>query len=84
MYPDAKVVLTEHTSAALWLKSWRGIGFDPRSYCFRWIGYWVPGVVAANDLYWGWMRLVFERFGMALSGQRRCTVRIITGLGLLC
>lgn len=65
MYPDAKVILTERTSAALWLRSWRGFGIDLRSDCFRWIGYWVPGVVSANDLYRGWMRLASERFGLA-------------------
>ncbi|RHZ60716.1 sulfotransferase family protein [Aspergillus thermomutatus] len=64
MYPDAKVILTERTSAAVWLRSWRGFGIDLRSDCFRWIGYWVPGVVAANDLYRGWMRLASERFGL--------------------
>lgn len=64
MYPDAKVILTERTSAAVWLRSWRGFGIDLRSDCFRWIGYWVPGVVAANDLYRGWMRLASERFGV--------------------
>ncbi|KAL4888821.1 hypothetical protein BDV59DRAFT_196184 [Aspergillus ambiguus] len=64
MYPDAKVILTERTSAALWLRSWRGFGIDLRSTCFRWVGYWVPGVVAANDLYRGWMQLSAERFGV--------------------
>ncbi|GIC94543.1 sulfotransferase family protein [Aspergillus udagawae] len=64
MYPDAKVILTERTSAAVWLRSWRGFGIDLRSDCFRWVGYWVPGVVAANDLYRGWMRLASERFGV--------------------
>lgn len=64
MYPDAKVVLTERTSAAVWLRSWRGFGIDLRSECFRWVGYWVPGVVAANDLYRGWMQLSAERFGV--------------------
>lgn len=65
MYPDAKVVLTERTSAKLWLKSWRGFGIDLRSERFRWIGYWVPGVVSANDLYRGWMRSASDRFGLA-------------------
>ncbi|KAK2768749.1 hypothetical protein FQN54_000605 [Arachnomyces sp. PD_36] len=65
MYPDAKVVLTQRTSAELWLKSWRGFGIDLRSDIFRWIGYWVPGIVSANDLYRGWMRLSSERFGLA-------------------
>ncbi|CBF82322.1 hypothetical protein AN9208.2 [Aspergillus nidulans FGSC A4] len=64
MYPDAKVILTERTSAAVWLRSWRGFGIDLRSDCFRWVGYWVPGVVAANDLYRGWMQLSAERFGV--------------------
>lgn len=64
MYPDAKVILTERTSAAVWLKSWRGFGVDLRSGCFRWVGFWVPGVVSANDLYCGWMRLAAERFGL--------------------
>ncbi|KAG2420406.1 hypothetical protein HFD88_005207 [Aspergillus terreus] len=64
MYPDAKVVLTERTSAAVWLRSWRGFGIDLRSECFRWVGYWVPGVVAANDLYRGWMQLSAERLGV--------------------
>ncbi|KAL4998608.1 hypothetical protein BDV10DRAFT_184993 [Aspergillus recurvatus] len=64
MYPDAKVILTERTSAAVWLRSWRGFGIDLRSDCFRWVGYWVPGVVAANDLYRGWMQLAAERFGV--------------------
>ncbi|KAL5360641.1 hypothetical protein BJX96DRAFT_175494 [Aspergillus floccosus] len=64
MYPDAKVILTERTSAAVWLRSWRGFGIDLRSECFRWVGYWVPGVVAANDLYRGWMQLSAERFGV--------------------
>lgn len=65
MYPGAKVVLTERTSAQTWLKSWRGFGIDLRCDCFRWIGYWVPGVVSANNLYRGWMRLSAERFGVA-------------------
>lgn len=64
MYPDAKVVLTERTSAAMWLRSWHGFGIDLRSDCFRWIGYWVPGVVSANDLYRGWMRLASERYNL--------------------
>lgn len=65
MYPDAKVILTERTSARVWLQSWHGFGIDLRSDCFRWIGYWMPGVVSANDLYRGWMRLASERFGLA-------------------
>lgn len=65
MYPDAKVILTERTSARVWLRSWYGFGIDMRSECFRWIGYWVPGVVSANDLYRGWIRLATERFGLA-------------------
>lgn len=65
MYPDAKVILTERASARVWLRSWRGFGVDLRSDCFRWIGYWVPGVVSANDLYRGWVRLASERFGLA-------------------
>ncbi|KAI9932578.1 hypothetical protein ASPWEDRAFT_166230 [Aspergillus wentii DTO 134E9] len=65
MYPDAKVILSERTSAALWLQSWRGFGIDLRSDCFRWVGYWVPGVVSANDLYRGWMRLAAQRYGLA-------------------
>ena len=65
MYPDAKVVLTERTSAKVWLKSWYGFGIDLRADCFRWIGYWVPGVVSANDLYRGWMQLAAERYGLA-------------------
>ncbi|KGO64315.1 hypothetical protein PEX1_046640 [Penicillium expansum] len=64
MYPNAKVVLTERTSAAVWLRSWRGFGIDLRSDCFRWVGYWVPGIVAANDLYRGWMQLCAERLGV--------------------
>ncbi|KAF7715293.1 Uncharacterized protein PECH_007295 [Penicillium ucsense] len=64
MYPDAKVILTERTSAAVWLRSWRGFGIDLRSDCWRWVGYWVPGVVAANDLYRGWMDLSAKRFGI--------------------
>ncbi|KAJ5504770.1 hypothetical protein N7463_007644 [Penicillium fimorum] len=61
MYPDAKVILTERTSAAVWLRSWRGFGIDLRSDCFRWVGYWVPGMVSANNLYRGWMQLLAER-----------------------
>lgn len=64
MYPDAKVILTERTSAAVWLRSWRGFGIDLRSDCWRWVGYWVPGVVAANDLYRGWMEISGKRFGV--------------------
>ncbi|KAJ9192625.1 hypothetical protein DTO021D3_2394 [Paecilomyces variotii] len=64
MYPDAKVILTERTSAKVWLNSWHGFGIDLRSECFRWIGYWVPGVVAANDLYRGWMQLASERYNL--------------------
>ncbi|KAH8658235.1 hypothetical protein BX600DRAFT_514740 [Xylariales sp. PMI_506] len=64
MYPDAKVILTERTSARVWLKSWHGFGIDLRSDRFRWVGYWVPGVVATNELYRGWMRLSSERFGL--------------------
>lgn len=64
MYPAAKVILTERTSAELWLQSWRGFGIDLRSDIFRWIGYWVPGVVAANELYRGWVRLAADRSGL--------------------
>lgn len=64
MYPDAKVVLTERTSAKVWLKSWRGFGIDMRSDCFRILGYWCPGVVSANSLYRGWIQLASERYNL--------------------
>ncbi|KAI1348600.1 hypothetical protein F5Y01DRAFT_328372 [Xylaria sp. FL0043] len=64
MYPEAKVILTQRTSAEVWLRSWRGFGIDLLSDFFRQVGYWVPGVVSANDLYRGFMRLAAERFGL--------------------
>ncbi|ETS77088.1 hypothetical protein PFICI_10962 [Pestalotiopsis fici W106-1] len=64
MYPDAKVVLTERTSAEVWLRSWHGFGIDLRSSLFRMLGYWVPGIVSANDLYRGWVQLAAERFDL--------------------
>jgi hypothetical protein len=57
--------LTERSSAAVWLASWRGAGIDVRSWWFRWVAYFSAGVVSSSDLYRAWARLASERCGVA-------------------
>lgn len=65
MYPDAKVILTERSSAKLWLESWHGsIGYT-RNWSWRYVGYLMPAAVSTNDIYRAWTRISSSRFGIA-------------------
>ncbi|KAB5566689.1 hypothetical protein GE09DRAFT_1218946 [Coniochaeta sp. 2T2.1] len=64
MYPDAKVILTERSSARLWVESWEDSIAYTRWWSWRYVGYLMPGVKSTSDIYRSWTRISAERFGI--------------------
>jgi hypothetical protein len=64
MYPEAKVILTERSSARLWLESWQGSISYTRHWSWRYAGYLMPAAVSTNDIYRAWTRISALRFGI--------------------
>lgn len=50
-----------------WLASYYGLGLDLRSPVYRFLGYWIPGVIHSSDLIIAWAKVYQQRFGLPAS-----------------